>query len=599
VKEQKMNIARRVYLYLVAFISLQMLLAGASNLLRLGGEALLGSNHFFSGATYYRDQLSLWGAILVVGALVWAVHWLLAQRGATGADAQALDERHAVLRKLFLYAVLFVALWQVFFATSELLRQLLLSIFSSAGALRDAVSAQLPVVIVYGLGWFYYWTVRQGDERIAPEVGRAATVRRWYVYLVCFGTLSVGMWAGGEVARGLWRLLTVSSAQAVGGTSALTMNIAGAMSWLLVSVACWAAHWVPTQRLVAHSAEEQGSALRKVYLYGLIFQTVAVTLVNLALFLYKLLQLLLGGDTSAGITAGESLLTAAGIPLLAAAVYGLFWAYHGQVVAGDARLVAEQPRQATIRRVYQSVVALVGLAVLAGGLADVTRLLLDLWLGGRDTTILSRAGWADQISLFTTLILVGAPVWTFQWLRLQRRALAIDGGAERDSLVRRIYLLLILFFSVTGLLGGLATLLYQVFRYLGTTFSGAAITIVSWATGVTIAAIVFLAYHLRVLIADQRHRAARPITAPAAAGEAGALTGYVILVRGGTDATMLPVLNALKTQLPSASDVQGFVTDDVKLTALRDRLTADSYTELPLQQDPTPVGTVVIQPAPA
>lgn len=593
-----MNTARRAYLYLVAFISLHLLLAGAANLLRLGGEAALGSNRVVGGAAYYRDQLSLWGAILVVGGLVWGVHWLLAQRGTTGADATALDERRAVLRKLFVYAVLLVALWRVFFAASELLRQLLLTLFSSAGDWRGAVSAQLPVVIVYGLGWAYYWAVRQADARVAPEVDRAATIRRWYVYLASFGTLSVGMWAGGEVARGLWRLLTADATQTVGGTSVWAMNIAGAMAWSLIGIGCWAAHWAPTQRLVAHSAEEQRSALRKVYLYGLIFQTVAVTLVNLALFLYKLLQLLLGGDTSAGIAAGDSLLTAAGLPLLTAALYGLFWAYHRQILADDARLVAEQPRQAAIRRLYQSVVALIGLAVLAGGLADVTRLLLDLWLGGRDTTILSRAGWADQISLFATLILVGAPVWSVQWLRLQRRALATDGMAERDSLARRIYLLLIVFGSVTGLLGGLATLLYQLFRYLGTTFSGAAISTLSWAVGVTLAAIVFLAYHLRVLLADQRHRAARPLPATAPAAGAGLVPCYAILVQGGASATVLPAIEAFTARLPAASRVQVFATDDAALTALRDRLAAGGDTEVPVQRDPAPAHAVPRPPAP-
>lgn len=591
-----MNIARRIYLYLVAFISLQMLLTGAANLLRLGGEAALGSTRLVGDDTYYRDQLSLWSAILVVGVLVWGVHWLLAQRGVTGEDANALDERRSVLRKFFLYVVLLVALWRVFFAASELLRQLLLTIFSSAGFLRDAISAQLPVVIVYGLAWAYYWTIRQADTSVAPEFGHAATVRRWYVYLVCFGTLSVGMWAGTEVARGLWRLLTMDRAPVASGQSFLAMTIAGAIAWLLVGIGCWVGHWIPAQRLVAHSVDEQRSALRKVYLYALIFQTVTVTLVNLALFLYKLLQLLLGGDTSAGIAVGDSLLTAAGLPLLAAAIYGLFWAYHRQILASDARYVTEQPRQATIRRIYQSVVALVSLAVLAGGLADVTRLLLDLWLGGRDTTILNRAGWADQISLFVTLILIGAPVWTFQWLRLQRRALAPDGAAERDSLVRRIYLLLIIFFSVAALLGGLATLLYQLFRYLGNAFSGATISTLSWATGITIAATVFLAYHLWVLIVDQRHRAAEPVATPmlgpTAPGEVGMVRGYIILIRGGADATVLPAIEAFKEQLPADSRLQSFVTDDATLAELRNSLAAENDAGIPSDPEAGDTGVV-------
>jgi hypothetical protein len=257
------------------------------------------------------------------------------------------------------------------------------------------------------------------------------------------------------------------------------------------------------------------------------------------------------------------------MPLLAAAVYGLFWAYQRQVLASDARLVAEQPRQATIRRFYHSLVALVGLSVLTGGLADLLRLLLDFWLGGRATTALSRADWADQFSLFATLVLVGAPVWTFQWLQLQRRAVAAGGAAERESLVRRVYLLLILFAGVTTLLGSAAVLLYQIFRNVGTTFSGAAISTLSWTAGASITATVFLAYHLRVLLDDQRQCAARPVPTPAAVGRAASPSGWVVLLQADGGEAAMTALATLREQLPPEGRMQDFAVDAATLAEVR------------------------------
>jgi hypothetical protein len=76
-------------------------------------------------------------------------------------------------------------------------------------------------------------------------------------------------------------------------------------------------------------------------------------------------------------------------------------------------------------------------------------------------------------------------------------------GRDRGSLVRRVYLLLILFVGVTTLLGSAAVLLSQIFRNVGATFGGSAISTLSWAAGASIAAAVCVAYHLRVLLDDQ------------------------------------------------------------------------------------------------
>ena len=127
-----MLVARRVYIYLISFISLMVLLSGASNLLRLLSEMALGTARNVVNTDYLRDQFSLWSALLLVGGVVWAIHWILAQRGVASSNPEAEHERRSVLRKLLIYGVLFVALWQVFFALSNLLRSMGLFIFGQS-----------------------------------------------------------------------------------------------------------------------------------------------------------------------------------------------------------------------------------------------------------------------------------------------------------------------------------------------------------------------------------------------------------------------------------------------------------------------------------
>src|SRR5438105_9594969 len=208
----QMEVARRLYVYLVSFISLMVLLTGVSDLLRLLSEMLFGATQNVLNREYLRDQFSLWGALVLVGGTVWVIHWIFAQRSVAPSNPEAEQERRSVLRKLLIYAVLFVTLWQVFFALSNLLRSVALLIFKQTDqTLGEIISATVPQLLVYGIAWLYYWRVRTADNAISPEQGRESTVRRWYFYLVCFVTLSALMFAASDLARHIWESITAGS----------------------------------------------------------------------------------------------------------------------------------------------------------------------------------------------------------------------------------------------------------------------------------------------------------------------------------------------------------------------------------------------------
>jgi hypothetical protein len=87
-----MKTIRRLYFYLVAAISLEVVLWGLINLLR----TMFASGLTFPGA----DTLAQALALIFVGVPIFAVHWLWAQK----TSARDPEEHSATLRAVFLYA---------------------------------------------------------------------------------------------------------------------------------------------------------------------------------------------------------------------------------------------------------------------------------------------------------------------------------------------------------------------------------------------------------------------------------------------------------------------------------------------------------------
>jgi uncharacterized membrane protein len=88
-----MKSIRRLYFYLVALISIEVVLWGLVGLLRsIVDETISG------GA----DALAQALALILVGVPIFLVHWLWAQRAA----ARDEEEKTATLRAVFFYAIL-------------------------------------------------------------------------------------------------------------------------------------------------------------------------------------------------------------------------------------------------------------------------------------------------------------------------------------------------------------------------------------------------------------------------------------------------------------------------------------------------------------
>lgn len=553
-----MQVARRIYLYLVSFISLQIVIMGAMSLGQLLiTQGLSGQPGNLGNGDVLRMEFSSGTAALVVGTLAWAIHWGLAQRAVHPDRPGAVDERRSVLRALMLHGVLLVSTWNIFLALAQLV-QSMLSALVDAGNGRAAMENSLrtlPVLIIYGCAAAYYWRVRATDTALVGERERVATIRRWYTYLALAGSLAVLVFASADLLRYLWDIVTSYNPPLSG-----TLISADSLTWIMARIgtglAIWLFFWLPTQQQVAGSPAEQRALLRKVYGYGLTALAVGMTLVSLGLVLNDGLRLLLGSDPLAA--SGKTPLTAAGEGLATALAFGTLWAYQRWVLHTDATwLAAEPPRAATVRRLYHYLISAISLSALAGGVADLLYLLITFWLDRAAPTLVSLTTRSETISRDLTLVIVGLCVWVYQWRLLQRQATAPDAPAERQALPRRVYLYLALFASVLTVIGSVGWTLYQVLLTVGTPAQANLLHDLSRPLSAGLVAAVVLIYHLLVMRGDLQARPVVAVAAPEAAlpSPAGAVPVLLFVASAAPPATIGALV---RNALPAGSHVVAF-----------------------------------------
>src|SRR5690606_33261384 len=123
------------------------------------------------------------------------------------------------------------------------------------------------------------------------------------------------------------------------------------------------------------------------------------------------------------------------------AVVGTLVWWHHQAVLGAGR----RHERTEVRRVYEYLMAGIGLVTAASGLTMVIVAIIEALAGDRD--ILFGVSTVNSLLAALTLLAVGVPVWWWHW-RLAQRAAVDDPVEELTSPTRRIYLVLL--FGVIG-----------------------------------------------------------------------------------------------------------------------------------------------------
>ena len=550
-----MIVARRVYLYGIAFASIWMLVNGVAGLLEIVltalFEAIIGPLQTI-GESSLANEVSFAGALTGIGLIVWIIHWGLALR-ATSQDE--LPERRSAIRKLYLYGVLFIGGLVLVYQLRTLIIDLLGLLFGTVTGpdlITGDVTPPLAMVLTIGVLWAYHARIARQDAQIVPEAGAGATIRRWCVYLLSLTGLMMLIFGTIGLLTRLFDLAVPADAQVVESGRWFALEASGRISSILVGLLFWLAAWRWSTRQFdqpAGPSPERNSVLRKVYLYGVLFISVSWTVWNLGRVLYVALRSVLIPSQAGALwsTVQHDL----GGTLAHVLIFGIAWAYHARVITREAAVATEAGRQSTIRWIYGYIVALVGSATLASGLFGLLATLLDL-LAQSGASMYDEYWWQEALSLYGTLVVVGLPVWLIPWLRLQREVVA---SVARRSLARRIYLFLMLAATVLTLLAAGAYTLYQLLRViLGDRWSVSNTSDLLWAISAAIIAGLLLAYHLAVFrrdaaLAAQDEAANPPPVTPA--------TSTPLLADGTapTDPSELVTLLVIRPTSPATADL--------------------------------------------
>ena len=472
-----MNTMKRLYIYGVSFVALVVTASGTSLLFRYLLNQLLDRN--IAGGT--AEQLSLGVAMIVVGGPLWTVHWLMARRQLDREPQEAT----AVLRKLYIYGVMFLAALLTFVSVVSLLRW----VFGTDTFEPDWVGQ----VLAWGTVWAYHWNVERREGEPSAD---GLTLRRWYAYVTSLyglGVMASGI-AGvlGVLLGGIYDALT-NEQFIVSGGGLWGEGMLDAMAAAIAGGVWWAFHWLYFAR------GDVESTLRQVYLYIFAFLGGALTvLFSVAGILNGLLRWLLGVPGLSEATIHFRLIADL---LPATLVGGALLAYHWQVVREDSQRMASRTPGA--RRSFGYAMSAMGLGAMAAGTPMLIGLVIGLLIPSARDTLTGADAWRGLLATALTLLIIGAPLWFWSWPRIQRQVTAL-GIDERTATSRRIYVYgvmgILALAALGSLIGFLTMLLTDLLRgELSLDFLRDG----KWLLGVVATAGALLPYHWQVLREDQ------------------------------------------------------------------------------------------------
>ena len=478
-----MKTIRRFYRYLVALISLEVILWGLIDL----GRSAVGGELVGSGV----NQLARSLALILVGVPVFLLHWLVAQRDAR----QDEDERTSRLRALFLYGALLATLIPVAQNTLTLVNHLWLRVLGLPT--REALLSpsqtwpdNLIAIVINGLAAGYFFFVLRQTWQDLPERDAFLQTRRLYRYVWVVYGLVMLVFGASQVLNYIFNLAETFG---TGPQAAL----ANGLSLIFVGAPLWAYAWMRVQRSLSQSGE-RGALLRLVLLYAICLISLGSILIPTGIILDTLLNVVLGQDI--GVV---EIIISVGRPLSVVLPMVAVWLYYKNSLQIDLAILPESAQRDELRRGYQYVLSALGLAATFFGLNMLFSYLIDVFfadpLTGEDFL-------RGRLAAALATLMVGAPLWGFVWFPLNQLVWQEDERADRArrSTVRKVYLYLALFAAVIGVMVSGGRLIYELLRaLLGDASLDLLRTTLMLSMSLTLFALL-LGYHWYVLLVDLR-----------------------------------------------------------------------------------------------
>jgi hypothetical protein len=159
---------RRLYYYLLALGGLAASFVGLQNLLAFFLDLTLGQDAVWGDAL--RMALAAAIATLAIGLPVLILTWRPMVLEAEGDGESGDRSRRSVVRKGYLYLILFAGVMGVMFSTGDLLYQLIRSLLGQPP--QDLLLSSLQMiklVALFGLLLGYHWWVLRADNRLASR----------------------------------------------------------------------------------------------------------------------------------------------------------------------------------------------------------------------------------------------------------------------------------------------------------------------------------------------------------------------------------------------------------------------------------------------
>jgi len=525
---------RRLYFYLVAFISIEVVLWGLVGLLRsVADDAISGD----------ADALAQALALILVGVPIFLVHWLWVQRAA----ARDEEEKTATLRAVFFYAILLATLIPVVqnllsFIDRALIQSAGLEVGRSFSIFREQTLADnLIAIVMNGIVAAYFWNTLRNEWTTLSDRENFTEVRRLYRYIWMLYGLLMTVFGAQQILRFL--LYIPGNLLGELGREVVINSVA----LLVVGTPIWVYSWKTIQESLADPME-MGSTLRLAILYLLALGGVITVITTASIVVNAIITWLLGVDWTL-----RDFVHQIGGPVSIGLPLGLVWAYYGYWLNRHIEAVGDRVRQASMKRLYNYTLAGIGLVVAFIGVATLFGFIIDTITG---TSILMNDSTRGTLATSLSSLIVGVPLWLVMWRPMQADAMAVGeiGDHARRSVLRKAYLYLVIFMAVIGGMGtavGLVNLLIRA-ALEGVTGSNFVNELLNFLQMLFLFGVVLM-YHLSVLRMDGAS------TADALADKQ---SGYSVLVVDSGNGFVESVQAAL---LKLGSKVQVTVTNpDIK-----------------------------------
>jgi cytochrome c biogenesis protein CcdA len=433
-----MRTIRRLYFYLVTFISLEVVIWGAIRLAR---------SAFHTSPDQSQTDLLARGLSLVLAGLpIFLLHWVIVEREA----ARDIEEQNTKLRGVFLYSIQIATLIPVVQNIIALVSRATISLFG-ADPLNAIFGANqtwqdnILAVVINLLVSLNFFSILRRNWRAVFEESPLPVIRRLYRYVwVVYGLILV--------AGGCQLIFNFIFLLPGGLNNAPLDRLGNGVAVLLAGIPLWFFIWNLIQRSLG-SEDENRSILRLAVLYFLSLLGALIGLIAFGAVLAEGLSWALGDPHQVGgFFTAQSYNLGLAIPTL------VIWIYFNKILQQFIHGELDELLAMGMRNLYRYILAFGGNIVVYGGLwqllGSFMELLTGKWAIYRFIAAPLGAGLAG--------LLIGLPLWLVPWNSIQKEALPLSdlGDHVRRSRIRRAFLYLALFTSVVGSMISAGTALY-------------------------------------------------------------------------------------------------------------------------------------------